>query len=67
MELDKRFRKLVRRTQQLLGEEGFVAKGQTFWRPRDKFSQTIILKRSRWNTQVECDFWFVIGVFVPEL
>lgn len=67
MELDKRFRKLVGRIQQLLGEEGFVTRGQTFWRPRDKFSQAIILKRSRWNTQAECDFWFVIGVFVPEL
>lgn len=67
MELDKRFRRLVRRVQQLLGEDGFIIKGQTFWRGRDKLSQTIILKRSRWNTQSECDFWFVLGVFVPEL
>jgi len=67
MELNQRFRRLVRRVQSQLREKGFVAQGQTFWREREKLLQTIILKRSRWNTQTECEFWLIIGVFIPEL
>lgn len=67
MVLDRRFRKLTRKVRQFLQNQGFFSKGQTFWRERDQVFPTIILKRSRWNTREECDFWFEIGVFIPQL
>jgi len=67
MELNNRFRKMARRVQKQLLNQGFVCKGQTYWWERDRLSPTLILKRSRWNTQELCEFWFVIGVFIPEL
>ncbi|GIV08781.1 MAG: hypothetical protein KatS3mg019_0872 [Fimbriimonadales bacterium] len=67
MELDNRFRRIARKVRQFLHNQGFVGKGQTFWREQNPIFPTVILKRSRWNTREECDFWFVIGVFIPQL
>jgi len=67
MELNNRFRRLARKVQRLLLQHGFVCKGQTFWWERDRLSPTIILVRSTWNTREQCDFWFDLGVFIPEL
>ena len=67
MELDNRFRRIARKVRQFLHSQGFVGKGQTFWCERNLIFPTVILKRSRWNTREECDFWFVIGVFIPQL
>jgi len=67
MELDNRFRKLSRRVQKLLLNQGFVCKGQAYWWERDRLSPTVILKRSQWNTQELCEFWFILGVFIPKL
>lgn len=67
MELDNRFRRIARKVRQFLHNQGFVGKGQTFWRAQNPIFPTVILKRSRWNTREECDFWFEIGVFIPQL
>jgi hypothetical protein len=67
MELDNRFRRIARKVRNLLQDQGFVSKGQTFWREGDPLFPTVILKRSRWNTRETCDFWFEIGVFIPQL
>ncbi len=60
-----RFRRIHRKVQQFLAKHQFMARGQTFWRPKCGLSQVIVLRRSRWNTADDCLFWFTIGIFVP--
>lgn len=64
--LENRFRRVYRAVRKFLNTQRFTNQGQTFWRQEQRVFPTIILRRSRWNTQEECEFWFDLGVFIPE-
>jgi hypothetical protein len=65
MDLRKRFYRVHRTVRKFLQERQFAARGQVFWYRTEQLCRVVILKRSRWNTRSECEFWLELGIFIP--